>query len=254
MITKISHIGIVVNEATDVAKETADLVLLDSSFSTVVAAIEEGRGIYDNIRKIILYLLSDSFEEIVAVVGAIIIGLPLPVTAAQILWINLVSDGFPDLALTVDPKDDDILKQKPRPRDEGIISGWMKRVIAIVSLSGGLIALLLFAYYYNSSGDLVLARSIAFAALGVNSLVYVYSIRTLRKPFWKENPFKNKWLNISVVAGLFLQVVPFLFPRLRTMFGLTVLSVGQWVLVFIASGVMFIIIEGTKPLLLREKR
>lgn len=243
---KKSDIGIVVGEASDVAKESADLILLDSSFATIVAAIEEGRGIFDNVRKIILYLMSDSFEGIFAVVGTIILGLPLPVTAAQILWINLVSDGFPDMALTVDPKRKDLMVENPRPTGERLVSSWMRNLILIVSVSGGIMALAIFIYFYKTTDDLTLARSIAFATLGVNSLIYVFSIRTLTEPFWLENPFKNMWLNISVIAGFVLQFLPFATSGLRNFFGVTKLSLVHWVYVFTASTIMFIIIEVSK--------
>src|SRR3989344_3546250 len=135
---KQADIGIVVGEASDVAKESADLVLLDSSFATIIAAIEEGRSIFDNIRKVILYLMSDAFEEIIAVVGSLFLKLPLPVSAAQILWINLVSDGFPDLALTLDPKTRGIMRRNPRNGSENLVAPWMKTLIFIVSLVGGI--------------------------------------------------------------------------------------------------------------------
>ncbi len=240
---KKADIGIVVAEATDVAKETADLVLLDSNFATIVEAVEEGRGIFDNIRKIILYLMSDAFEEIIAVMAAIILNFPLPVTAAQILWINLVSDGFPNLALTLDPKSSSIMNRPPRRPQEKAISAWMRELIFIVSLSGGLIAFILFLIYYQKTNNLLLAQSIAFATLGVNSLVYVFSVRTLKAPFWKENPFKNKWLNASVLAGLLLQFTPFALGRLRNFFELAPLSYQHLISIFSASFVMFIIIE-----------
>lgn len=243
---KRADIGIVVGEATEVAKESADLVLLDSSFATIVAAIEEGRGIFDNVRKIILYLMSDSFEEIFAVVATIIFGLPLPVTAAQILWINLVSDGFPDMALTIDPKRKGIMTQPPRSPKESLVASWMRSLIIIVSGVGGLMAFLVFLFFYKTTDSLELSRSMAFATLGVNSLVYVFSIRTLTEPFWKQNPFANKWLNLSVLAGLFLQVVPFTTSRLREFFGVTTLTFSNWTIVFMISFLMFIIIEFSK--------
>lgn len=248
---KKADIGIVVGEASDVAKETADLVLLDSSFSTIVSSIEEGRGIFDNIRKIILYLMSDAFEEIIAVIGTLILGLPLPVTAGQILWINLVSDGFPDLALTVDPKTKGIMSKPPRSPGEHLMTDWMKMLIGIVSLVGGLIALTLFIYFYNSTGNLILARSVAFSALGVNSLVFVFSVRTLTKPFWQENPLENKWLNIAVLAGLVLQFLPFT-SGLKGFFGLEFPGFYPLALVFAASFLMFIIIEALKALVRRH--
>lgn len=251
---KKADIGIVVGEATDVAKESADLVLLDSSFATIVSAIEEGRGIFDNIRKIILYLMSDSFEEIIAVIASIIAELPLPVTAVQILWINLVSDGFPNMALTFDPKENEIMSKSPRSPQEKVISSWMKKLIVIVSLSGGAIAFALFTLFYKTTDSLAISQSIAFATLGINSLVYVFSIRTLTNPFWRRNPFKNKWLNLAVLAGFFLQVLPFTSPSLREFFSLTSLSFSNWIIVFAASFFMFIIIEISKVVFQRSMK
>lgn len=246
---KRADIGIVVGEASDVAKESADLVLLDSSFATIVAAIEEGRGLFANIRKIILYLMSDAFEEIVAVIVTIILGFPLPVTAVQILWINLVSDGFPHLALTVDPKEKGIMNEYPRDPKEPLVTNWMKELILIVSLWGGITALVLFLYFYLTTGHLVLAQSIAFATLGINSLVYVFSVRTLEKPFWTHDLFGNKWLNIAVLAGVFFQVLPFLHPFGRSFLGLSTLSFWHWMIIFLTSVFMFIMIEVAKHLL-----
>src|SRR3990172_4889127 len=243
-----ADIGVVVGNATDVAKETADLVLLDSSFATIVSTIKEGRGIFDNIRKVILYLLSDSFSEIVAVVGTIILKLPLPVTAVQILWINIVSDGFPHLSLTIDPKEKGIMRRRPKLPKTRIVASWMKILICIVSFSGGAVALALFFHYLRLTNDLGLARSVAFATLGVNSLVYVFSLRTLTQPFWKENPFKNKWLYIAVVAGLLFQILPFTTAGLRKFFELEPLTISHWISIFGASIVMFVIIELSKVL------
>ena len=246
---KHADIGIVVGEATDVAKESADLVLLDSSFATIVASIEEGRGIFDNIRKIVLYLLSDAFEEIIVVIGSLLLSLPLPVSPAQILWINLVSDGFPDLALTVDPKSKGIMDRPPRSPKDKIVSKWMKALIALTSLTGGIIALSFFIFFYKLTGDEILARSVTFASLGVNSLVFVFSVRTLTDPFWKSNPFVNKWLNLAVLAGLIFQFIPFATPNLRAFFDLKFPGVGPIILVFGGSIITFIIIEVGKAII-----
>jgi Ca2+-transporting ATPase len=167
-----------------VAKESADLILLDSSFETIVATVREGRGIFDNIRKIILYLLSDSFEEIIAVVGTIILRLPLPISAVQILWINIISDGFPHLSLTVDPKEKGIMQRRPRELNVKIVSNWMRMLILIVSLSGGLMA---WGFFIIISGyrRLVLLRLAAFATL--NQFFNLrFSIRTLTQLFWNR--------------------------------------------------------------------
>lgn len=243
---KKADIGIVVGSATDVAKSSADLVLLDSNFATIVAAVEEGRAIFDNIRKVVLYLMTDAFSEIVAIIGSIIIGLPLAVTAVQILWINLVSDGFPNLALTVDPKSDDLMRRPPRTTGSSVVANWMKVLIALVSMVGGVGALLLFVFYFNKTNDLVLARSVAFAALGINSLVYVFSIRTLTKPFWSQDIFKNKWLNIAVFGGMVLQFLPFSLKVLQRFFEVKPLNLVQLAAIFAVALVMFIIIEVSK--------
>lgn len=241
-----ADIGIVVGEATDVAKESADLVLLDSNFSTIVEAIEEGRAMFENIRKIILYLLSDAFAEIIVVVGGIAIGLPLPITAVQILWINLVSDGFPNLSLTVDPIRADIMKEKPRSPSERLVNTWMISLIGMVSVVAGLIALSSFILVYRITGDLVVARSMAFITLGLNSLAYVFSVRALMKPFWRNNLFENKWLIVAVAAGFGLQVLPFATPSLRLFFGLNSLGLGYWLIAVGLSVSMFFVIEAFK--------
>jgi len=241
-----ADIGIVVGEATDVAKESADLILLDSNFATIIAAIEEGRGMFENIRKIILYLLSDAFAEIIVIIGGILLRLPLPLIAVQILWINLVSDGFPNLALTVDPKRKSIMNERPRQTKEPLITKWMMILVSIVCCGAGFIALASFLYVYTQTGDAVLARSFTFLVLGFNSLAYVFSIRTLTTPFWKSNPFENKWLILAVGAGFFLQVLPFTTPPLRQFFGITTLTPAHWMWAIIFSVSLFIIVEMIK--------
>jgi Ca2+-transporting ATPase len=194
--------------------------------------------------------MSDAFEEIVAVIGSLIIGIftpiPLPVSAAQILWINLVSDGFPHLALTVDPRAENIMNAPPRDPKEPLVSWWMKELILVISLAGGVFALALFIFFYRTTQDENLARSIAFATLGVNSLIYVFSVRTLREPFWKTDMLENKWLNVAVVAGIFLQVFPFLFQITRDILKLETLLVVHWLVIFLTAVFMFIIIELVK--------
>jgi len=249
-----ADIGIVVGDASDVARESADLVLLDSNFATIVGAVEEGRGIFENIRKIILYLLSDAFGEIVTVTFAIIVSLPLPVTAVQILWINLVSDGFPSLALTVDPKRKGIMVDPPRPPKERVVTNWMKILIGIVSLVSGLLALAFFTYVLRSSGDVKLARSVAFLTLGINSLVYVFSVKSLTTPFWKGNIFDNKWLIAAVLAGFGLQAFPFIFPFSRQFFDVSSLPFSYWLVALGLSALMFIMVEVSKIIFRRAKK
>ncbi len=246
-----SDIGVVVNEATDVAKETADLILLNSSFTTVVDAVEEGRGIFENIRKVILYLMSGAFQEISTILLALITGFPSPATASQLLWINLVSDGFPSLALTIDTKSKDIMQDPPRDTSSQLIAPWMKYLMGIVSLASGFFAFILFAIVYNDTGNLILARSVAFATMGVNSLLYVYSIRHLKNSIIGKRLFDNKYLQIAVLAGLILQVFPFLFVETRQFFQIVWPSV-YWIYIFGASVLTLILIEISKWIFRRQ--
>jgi len=249
-----ADIGIAVGEATDVAKESADLVLLDNNFSTIVGAIEEGRVMFENIRKVILYLMCDAFAEIVVIFGGIILGLPLPITAIQILWVNIVSDGFPDLALTIDPKRADIMKEGPRASGERLVNKWMATLIGFVSLIAGLITLASFIYIYKTINDLVLARSVAFIMLGLNSLTYVFSVRALMVPFWKNHLFENHWLIVAVLAGFGLQILPFTTPLSRQFFGLSSLGFIYWLLAIGLSVFMFFVVEIFKYVYRLKKR
>ena len=198
---------------------------------------------FENIRKIILYLMSDAFAEIIVVIGSMSMGMPLPITAVQILWINLVSDGFPDLALTIDTKRVDIMNERPRPPKERLVNNWMIHLISVVSLVAGTIALSSFVVAYRLTGDLIMARSLTFAVLGLNSLVYVFSVRTLMTPAWKNRPFENKWLMMAVIIGFGLQILPFTTPTLRQFFGLDSLGLVYWLMAIGMSIFMFFVVE-----------
>ncbi len=238
-----SDIGVAVGEATDVAKESADLVLLNSNFSTIIASIEEGRSIFENIRKIILYLMTDAFAEIIVVLGSILLGFPLAISAVQILWVNLVSDGFPNLALTIDPTRASVMSERPRSPREQLVNSWMFLLIGVVSTVAGLLALGSFVFVHRQSGDIELARSVAFITLGLNSLIYVFSLRSLMLPFWKSNLFENKWLVLAVLSGFVLQWIPFSLPITRKFFGLVPLSVSYWIAAIGLSLAMFAVVE-----------
>lgn len=247
---KKADIGIVVGNASDVAKETADMILLDSNFKTIVAAIEEGRGIYSNMRKVILYLLSDAFAEIILVVGAMILGLPIPLTAAQILWINVITDGLPAIALTVEPKDNDLLKRDPIDQNIPLVDFEMKSLIGIVSGITGIMSLIIFTYYYEVSG-LAVARTVTFAALAFGTLVYIYSIRSMKEPLFNMGSKVNVYLFVSVLFGLFLQLGAIYQPHLRSFLGNKILDMSQWTIVLLFTVMVITIIEIAKFLFSR---
>lgn len=228
---KAADIGVALGSGTDVAKETADIVLLNDDYTTIVAAVEEGRSIFDNIRKVVLYLVSDSFTEVVIVVAALMLGFPVPLTAAQILWINLVADGLPNVALTMEPGDPDSMSDAPREKDASVMDTEMKWLIGIISALTAIANLAVFYWIYTSTDNLTLARTIVFTAIAVDSLLYVFSIRNLRRSIFKSKPFQNPWLLLAVFAAFAVQLAAIYLPGLQQVLGTTGLNGFHWAIV-----------------------
>ena len=244
---KMANIGIVVGEATDVSKETADMVLIDSNFRTIVAAIEEGRGIFENMRRVISYLLSDGFTEIFLVIGSLVLGVPLPLTAAQILWINVITDGLPAVALTLEPKEKNLLQRKPHNTNLPLVDFELKSLIVIVSFITGIGSLLIFLYFYRLSGVEV-ARTVTFASLGLGTLVYVFSLRSLTNPIWKISPISNPFLIGAVGIGLILHVFAIYSGTLNKFLQTIRLNYFEWMVAFGFTIFIIILIEGLKTI------
>ncbi|MCE7980013.1 MAG: HAD family hydrolase [Caldilinea sp. CFX5] len=239
-----AHIGVVVGSATDVAKETADLILLDNNFRTVVAAVEEGRVIFENIRKVVAYTLSNSFAEVLAIFGAMLLGWPAPLLVAQILWIHLICDGPADIMLGFEPKEPGIMVEPPKSLKEPILTRLGLALIATISFSSAVAALLLFGRYFVTAGDPVAGRSFAFASFAVNSMIYIFAYRSLRRPLWRTgSPLQNKPLVFSVLGGLLLAVGVFFVPALRTLLDIIPLTIGQWSVVFGIAVAQLIVVE-----------
>ena len=250
---KQADIGIVVSEASDVARETADMVLLNNDFDTVLAAVEEGRGIFDNLKKVLLYLLADAFAGILLVVASLFLGWPLPLLAVQILWVNLISDGFPYLALTVEPKEQGLLARKPIGKDVKILDKEMMGLVAVISVVAGAMTLGVFGwYYFVLERSLELSRTLAFTMLGVNSLFYVFSSRSLTKPIWKVNFFKNPWLIAGVLAGATMQLFAVYLPVLQKVFRTVPLGLYELGLVLCGSLLLIMMVEMIKGVFLNK--
>ncbi len=235
---KAADIGIAMGiTGTDVTKEAADLVLRDDNFATIVAAIEEGRNIYDNIRKFIRYLLASNVGEILVMFFAMMIGLPLPLVPIQILWVNLVTDGLPAMALGVDPAEDDTMHQRPRQRNENIFSrglGWK-----IIS-RGFLIGLMTLGAFWltlrEDPNNLVHAQTVAFVTLVMAQLIHVFDCRSEHSVFHR-NPFENMYLVWAVLSSLLLVLVVIYWPPMQPIFKTTALSLRDWALVLVAGGI-----------------
>jgi Ca2+-transporting ATPase len=205
---------------TDVAKETADMVLTDDNYASIVSAIEQGRIIYSNIRKFVYYLLSCNLAEIAVIFIATLISGRSPLEAIQLLWLNLVTDGAPALALAAEKGDPDIMKQAPRPPLEPIINRFMR--IGIVAQTVAITGVTLAAFYIgtNSSDHFAFAETMAFATLSISELFRAYTARSEYFPLIKIGIFKNKWMNLAVLSSLLMILaaiyVPFLNPIFRT--------------------------------------
>ncbi|MBI2551489.1 cation-transporting P-type ATPase, partial [Candidatus Uhrbacteria bacterium] len=220
---KAADIGIALGSGTAVAKETSDLVLLDNDFSTIIAAIEEGRLLFDNIRKTVTYLLFDTFTLIILMLGAFLLGLPLPLLPLQILWINLVTDSLPSMALAFEPREDDLLGRPPRRRNEPILNRTLLLYLFIVGIATDFILLVGYRALLGSGVMEGEARSVIFAGAAAGSLLTAYAIRALRKPFWRVRLGQNWWLTGAVWAGLIPIMAMLTIPGWGSWLGITVL-------------------------------
>ncbi|MBP3961125.1 calcium-translocating P-type ATPase, SERCA-type [Paenibacillus lignilyticus] len=238
---KAADIGIAMGiTGTDVSKEASSLVLSDDNFSSIVAAIEEGRGIYENIRKFIRYLLASNVGEILTMFLAMMAGLPLPLVPIQILWVNLVTDGLPAMALGVDQAEKDLMQQKPRSAKENIFArrlGWK-----IIS-RGILIGVCTLAAFWitlrtapNSPTNLIHAQTVAFATLVMAQLIHVFDCRSSRSIFHR-NILQNKYLLFAVLSSVLLMLGVLYIEALQPIFKTVPLGFRDWCLVIVAAGI-----------------
>jgi len=244
---KRANIGVVVGSATDVAKETADLILLDNNFRTIVAAIEEGRVIFENIRKVVAYTLSNSFAEVLTIFTAMMFRWPAPLAVAQILWIHLICDGPSDIVLGFEPKEIGIMDEKPKSVKEPVLTPLGLSLIGVISVASTVTALLLFGHFFQAHNNPAEGRSIVFASFAVNSMIYIFAYRSMRQPLFRMRPLtENQPLIWTVIAGLVTAVIPFLVPALRNLLGILPLSFGEWMLVAGVALSLLIIVETGK--------
>jgi len=223
---------------TDVTKEAAEITLTDDNFASIVAAVEEGRSVFGNIKKYLMYLLSANLGEIGLLLGASLLGKPLPLSAVQILYVNLATDGLPALALSVDPPEPDLMDRPPRRRGEGIFT---KRVVSLIVVGGtwsALVMLGLFSWLLTTERTLSEAMTMTFAALVLIEFFKAFSYRSDRYSVFAR-PFANRWLNLAIVWELVLLVLVVNVPFLQQAFGTTGLSAGDWAIV---AGIAFTIV------------
>ncbi len=244
---KKADIGVALGSGTDVAKDISDLVLLNDNFSVIVTAIKQGRIILDNIRKVITYLLSSSFTELILIGIALIFNLPLPVTAVQILWVNIIEDGPLGLCLAFEPGEKDIMKQKPKDHKISLLNSEMKSLIFIIGFITDLFLLGLFFFLVNHSHYAIEhIRTIIFAGLTIDSIFYIFSCKSLRKNIWQIKPFSNKYLVGAWFLGVVMLLLSIYIPLFQNLLKTVPLNFYDWQLIFGIGFSNIILIELTK--------
>jgi P-type Ca2+ transporter type 2C len=235
---------------TDVAKEAAEMTLTDDNFASIVAAVEEGRGVFANIKKYLMYLLAANLGEIGLLLGASVGGRPLPLSAVQILYVNLATDGLPALALSVDPTEQDLMRRAPRSRREGIFTRPVVTLIAVGGAWSALATLTLFVWAHSSGRELEEAMTMTFATLVLIEFFKAYSFRSDRNSVLVR-PFANKWLNLAILWELALVVLVINVPFLQDAFGTRALSFETWLLVAAVAFTIVPVLEVAKRALRR---
>jgi Ca2+-transporting ATPase len=227
-----AHIGLSMGiKGTDVTREASDVVLADDNFATIVSAVEEGRGIYDNIRKFIRLMLSTNVDEILLVAATTLMGLPLPILPMQVLWVNIISDGLPALALSFDPYDEGIMERKPRSPKEGIFHG-MTLFILVAALVDFAVEMVFLLYWHNTgfiSIDRV--RTIILTETVLFELFFVFNCRSDTRSVFRSNPFDNLYLVGAVVLSFLLQLAVIYVPFLQRLFKTVPLTGSDWLIV-----------------------
>ncbi|RFU63338.1 calcium-translocating P-type ATPase, SERCA-type [Peribacillus glennii] len=243
---KAADIGISMGiTGTDVAKEASSLILLDDNFATIKSAIKEGRNIYENIRKFIRYLLASNVGEILVMFFAMIMALPLPLVPIQILWVNLVTDGLPAMALGLDKPEGDVMKRGPRSPKEGVFARGLGWKIISRGFLIGISTLIAFIVVYKTNPDnLQYAQTVAFATLVLAQLIHVFDCRS-EKSIFSRNPFGNQYLVWAVISSLALMLVVLYYPPLQTIFHTVAIQPRDWLLIVGMASIPTFLLAGS---------
>ena len=239
---KKADIGIAMGKnGTDVAKNAADMILADDNFVTIVEAVKQGRNIYDNIRKAIHFLIATNIGEIVVILLGIILGFKSPLLAIQLLWVNLVTDSLPAIAIGLEPPEENIMRRRPVNSEKSIFSDGLWGKIIVEGLMIGILTLVAFSIgnkYYN----LETGRTMAFISIGLLELVHSFNIKS-EKSILKTNIFENNFLILSFILGVFVQTIVVIIPTLASIFDLVSLNSTQWIITILISILPIPIIE-----------
>ena len=248
-----ADIGIAVGSGTEVAKAASDLILIDNSFSVITAAIAEGRRIVANLKKIVTYLLSTSFSEIIVIGGSFAFGAPLPLLPTQILWANIIEEGFMSFPFAFEPAEKGSMKKKPAKRGIGsVLTGKVRWFIFLVSAITGLFLLGLFFLLLWGGVPIEKVRTIMFAALSIDSMLYAFSFKDLSKPIWRIPLLSNLYLIAALFASFGLLLITLTFGPLKKLLSLTSLSVNEIFILVLLGLLNLVVVEIAKVFLNRK--
>ena len=250
---KNADIGIAMGKnGTDVAKNAADIILTDDNFVTIVEAVKQGRNIYDNIKKAIHFLIATNIGEIVTIFMGLVLGLKSPLLAIQLLWINLVTDSLPAIALGLENPEKDIMNRKPVNSKKGIFADGLWNKIIVEGIMIGVFTLVAFSIG-NKYYGLEVGRTMAFLSIGFLELVHSFNVKN-EKSIFEEGLFENKYLLGSFILGIFIQVIVVVVPAFANVFEVVPLSLTQWIITVAISVLPIPIVELQKKLDFKEKK
>ena len=242
-----AHIGIAMGKSgTDVAKEASDMVLADDNFASIFAAVEEGRVVYDNIKKVTLFLISCGFGELIAIIGTIVMGYPIPYIPAQILWLNLVTNGLQDVALAFEPAEKGVLNRHPRNPKQGILSSLMVQRTALMGITLAAGTLFLFISNLNSGVPLERARTIALTTMVFFQFYQAFNCRSETRSIFRMSPISNPLLFISMIAAFLAQLSVIYVPAFQWVFRTVPITINEWVQIFMVSTTVILVVEMDK--------
>ncbi|MGA1843466.1 MAG: calcium-translocating P-type ATPase, SERCA-type [bacterium] len=243
---KRADIGVAMGiKGTDVSREASDMVLADDNFSTIVSAVREGRAAFENIKKYLVFLLSCNIGEILILTGAFFFGLPIPLIALQILWVNLTTDGLPALALGIDPPDPDLMLIPPRGKDSSVFTPWLVGLIGIISVHIFLVLLGIF-YAYLRVSVLIKAQTMVFLCMILLEMFNALNCRSHRYSMARRPPWKNPWLVAAISVSVALSIAAIHLPLLNRVFHTHPLGSNDWLLAIATSSTILFIVEVVK--------
>lgn len=243
---KAADIGVAVGSGTEVAKQASDMVILNNDLGTITAAIEQGRVIFQNVRKVTSYLLAGSFTEVTLVGVSLVLGLPLPLAPIHILWINLVADSFPAVGLTLEEAESGVMNEPPRDRDEPVLNKPTRQLIVLVALVTNVFLIGLYLYLLRMGHDVAFVQTVMFAAVGLDTLIFTFSFRQFHARLTLKSFVSNRWLLLGVCLGLLVILAALFIPSLADLFELQSIPLSLWGVLIMMGAVKLVVIEGIK--------